>query len=365
MKTVVSFFSGAGGMDVGFVKAGFKILWANDHDKFCYQTYSKNIGNHIRYGDISNFFEELSSINTNVDVLIGGPPCQGFSVAGKMDPHDPRSQLVWSFIHGLRLINPRAFIMENVWALGTLEKWEPLRLELLNVMKTLGYSVSYIILNASNFNTPQTRKRIFFIGFKTDEFILPNLEQMIKPYIIKAKTVREVLSFLDRAGTGNNKHKCKSRVVLATKPVLNNSPYVGMLFNGRGRPVRLDGYCSTLSASGGNMIPIIDEEELYNKKPAWVEEYYAGLMKGEPVPQSKEAPPFLRRLTIEEAMAIQTFPQEFIFYGFPSSIYRQIGNAVPCELAYQIARMMSEYLSYDNLEDKLISIKSEKTNKSS
>ena len=224
MKKIVSLYSGAGGLDFGFAKAGFQIIWANDIDKDACQTYEKNIGNHIRCGDVNDYLNELKSIANDTDVLIGGPPCQGFSVAGKMDPHDPRSQNVWTFIRILELLSPQAFVMENVKALGVLEKWSLLRQELVSRMRQIGYSANYVIVNASDFGVPQSRERVFFIGFKMKNQIIPNLDDMLEPFKVKSKTVREALKILDKAGSGNNKNICKAKITLTPKPVLRKSP---------------------------------------------------------------------------------------------------------------------------------------------
>jgi len=93
----ISLYSGAGGLDVGFVKAGFDILWANDFDKMACETYKNNIGNHIHCGDIESLKSQLYKYRSEVDIVFGGPPCQGFSVAGKMNPSDPRSNHIWTF----------------------------------------------------------------------------------------------------------------------------------------------------------------------------------------------------------------------------------------------------------------------------
>ena len=352
---VVSLFSGAGGLDVGFKKAGFDIAWANDFDKNACESYKNNIDSNIRCGDINEFKDELAKLDFDVDLLIGGPPCQGFSVAGKMNPHDSRSQHVWTYVDILKIVKPKAFIMENVKALGALDKWAPLRDQLLKEMRKLGYSVNFIIVNASEFNVPQARERVFFIGFKTNFSKIPDLAKMLEPYQKKAPTVRQTLGALDRAGTGNNTSTCKAKITLTNKPILRKSPYAGMLFNGLGRPVKLDGYCATLPASmGGNKTPILDEEELYNNKPGWVQKYHADIMAGKESPKSAEAPTRLRRMTVEEAALLQTFPSTYVFYGSQSSKFKQIGNAVPCNLAFQIAKMMKDYLNHEQIEKKLI-----------
>ena len=166
----VSLYSGAGGFDVGFTKAGFKILFANDFDKSACETYRQNFGDHVRHGDINKLTDELFETckGVDVDVVFGGPPCQGFSVAGKMNPDDPRSQHIWTFAKVIENVRPKAFVMENVKALAVLTKFEALRTELLARFRRAGYSVNFVVLNATDFDVPQSRDRVFFIGFKTD-----------------------------------------------------------------------------------------------------------------------------------------------------------------------------------------------------
>lgn len=359
---VVSLFSGAGGLDLGFKEAGFDIIWANDFDRDSCETYKNNIGNHIKCGDINILKNELSKDKINADLLIGGPPCQGFSVAGKMDPKDLRSKLVWTFVEVLKQLSPKAFVMENVKALGTLKKWKPLRDDILKEMRKLGYSVNFVVVNATEFNVPQARERVFFIGFKIKPQLIPDLTEMLRPYKKNAKTVREALGVLDKAGTGNNKSLCKAKITLTNKPVLRKSPYAGMLFNGLGRPVKIDGYCATLPASmGGNKTPIIDELELYKRENGWVHDYHSKVMNGKVNPKYEEAPEHLRRLTVEEASILQTFPLDYNFYGSQSSKFKQIGNAVPCNLSHQIAQMMLSYLRQFPLDKKSIPVSEQLT----
>lgn len=353
----ISLYSGAGGLDIGFRRAGFDIVWANDYNKYACESYSHNIGTHTRCGDINDYLDELRHLDEDIDIVIGGPPCQGFSVAGKMNPDDPRSKHVWTFTDVVEMLHPKAFVMENVKALGVLAKWSPLRDSLLERFRELGYSTNYVVLNATNFDVPQGRERVFFIGFKGNSALIPDLERMMGPYRKKAPTVRETLSVLDRAGTGNNTSLCKAKITLTSKPVLRRSPFAGMLFNGAGRPIRLDGYSNTLPASmGGNKTPIIDEEELYNGQAGWVQEYHAKLMEGqEPMPY-QEAPRRLRRLTVEEAALIQTFPIDYEFLGPQSAKFAQIGNAVPPNLAYHIGRLVMDCMINEAIEDVIIKL---------
>lgn len=357
MLKAISLFSGAGGLDVGLKRAGFEVVFANDFDKNACETYKENLGDHIVHGNIDTYKDDLIKYNGKVDLLAGGPPCQGFSVAGKMNPDDPRSKHVWTFAELVAKIQPRAFIMENVKALGTLKKWEPLRVELLKKFRAAGYATNFVVLNSSEFDVPQSRYRVFFIGFKTNRLLIPDLEQMLEPYKKQGQTVRETLSVLDRAGTGNNQGVCKAKITLTPKPVMRKSPYAGMLFNGLGRPTRLDGYSATLPASmGGNKTPIIDELELYDNKKSWVEEYHKGLMEGKNPSEFKEAPKRLRRLTYQEAALLQSFPIDYKWIGSQSSIFRQIGNAVPCNLGYSVGKLVMDCLLQDEVDKLMIAL---------
>lgn len=340
----ISLFSGAGGLDTGAIMAGASIIWANDMMKEACETYRKNIGSHIEQGDINTKIEKLSGFE-NIDLVIGGPPCQGFSVAGKMDANDPRSQLIWSFSRVIEVVKPRAFVMENVKALATLDKWNNVRERLLRELRSYGYMVNLMVLNASDYDVPQARERVFVVGFKGKDCHIPDIEKMIRPYSHKAPTVRETFRVLDRAGEGNNKGTCKAKVTLAEHPVLRKSPYAGMIFNGLGRPTKIDGYSATLPASmGGNKTPIIDEHELYGGDEPWVKTYHEKIMRDPSVAKFTPAPPFLRRLTVQEAALLQTFPIDYEFCGSQSSQYTQIGNAVPCNLGKAVVSMVIDVL---------------------
>jgi DNA (cytosine-5)-methyltransferase 1 len=345
---VVSLFSGAGGLDLGFVDQGFKIIWANDNDVHACNTYANNIGNHIEVGSILDLKEKIPN---EFDVLIGGPPCQGFSVAGKMDPHDTRSKLIWEFANVVEQFRPRAFVMENVKALGKLSKWEPTRNELLKRFTDLGYGVSCIVLNASLYGVPQSRERVFFIGLYNDKAI--DLEAEFNKRKEIAPLTKDVLNSLGRIGSETNPNTCAAKITLTDNPVLRKSPYAGMLFNGLGRPVKLQGYCQTLPASmGGNKTPIIDDLELYEGYTSWTENYHKEILSKQIAPDYTEAPKRLRRMSIIEAAAIQTFPSDYKWTGSKSTIYKQIGNAVPPRLAFHVAGLIKDVLQSKEIRRK-------------
>ena len=227
--TAISLFTGAGGMDVGFSSAGYQILWANDIDPVACETYRRNHSSPI---ECANLAENLDLLNEFVgaDVIFGGPPCQGFSVAGKMDPTDLRSQLLWTYLDAVERIQPQAFVCENVKALGTLEKWKPVREKFLSRARSLGYRCSFVVLNASHFGVPQGRERVFFIGTKKHR--LPDLPVFLRRFCSLSPTVREAIKDLGPAGSSKNKRVCRAKVTLAAKPVMRRTAYAGMLFNG-------------------------------------------------------------------------------------------------------------------------------------
>lgn len=345
--TAVSLFSGAGGMDVGFKNAGIKVLMANEIDKMASKTF---IENHpetkMIVDDINNIFPALEEYK-GVDIVFGGPPCQGFSVIGKMDPDDIRSQLIWSFLKVVEIIQPRAFVMENVKALAAIAKWKDVREEFIAKAKEMGYGCIPFIVNAAEYGTPQKRERVFFIGIKGEEEYRDKFLELLYKQKSKAPTIRELLKDLGPAGTEKNPKTCSAKITYAERPVMRKIPYDCLMFNGIGRPIDPDGYSRTITASqGGNMTLIVDEEFLHNPNTNnWIQEYYEKLVSHEVTPKFAEAPERLRRLTINETRRIQTFPDDYVFCGAKTSVYKQIGNAVPCNMAKAVAAAVSEYLN--------------------
>lgn len=341
----LSLFSGAGGMDVGFIRAGVNVVCASDINENACLTYEANHSKTpIKCGDIYEFLTDMHMFE-GVDIVFGGPPCQGFSVAGKMNPDDPRSQLLWVFMKVVEFTKPRAFVCENVKALAILEKWSEVRQRLFRLSSQLGYTYKLVVLNSSDFGVPQSRERMFLIGFRDIQDV-GNLETQLLSRKKQAPTLRDIVLPLGIAGSESNKRICKAKVTIAAKPVMRRSPYAGMLFNGQGRPLNPSSYSCALHASmGGNKTPIIDEEHCYFGEPSWVEWYHTYLLKGgKPLPFNA-APKRLRRLTVDEALRLQTFPHNYQFVGGQSSIYSQIGNAVPCDLAQVVAEVVRDYLT--------------------
>lgn len=346
MVTAVSLFSGAGGMDVGFEKAGVRILFANEIDKIASETFKKNHPEtKMVVDDINSVLPQLREY-AGVDLVFGGPPCQGFSVIGKMDPEDVRSQLIWSFLEAVSIIRPKAFIMENVKALASIKKWKDIRDAFVKKAYDLGYNCIPFVVNAAEYGVAQKRERVFFIGIQNIRDFEKEMWKLLGSQKRKAPSIRELFADLGPAGTDLNPRTCNAKITFAVRPVMRRIPYDCLMFNGIGRPIDPDGYSRTITASqGGNMTLIVDEYYLHDSSSDnWIQDYYEKLMSGEITPEFKEAPTRLRRLTINETKRIQTFPDDYEFYGSKSSIYKQIGNAVPCEMAKAIATAVIQFL---------------------
>ena len=352
---VFSLFSGAGGLDLGFKQAGFSIRFAVDNDLDCSFTRSSNgsVTNGVDvagdatklifrrfngkmcsgFGDDDSWME-----HPKPDVIIGGPPCQAFSVAGNQNPEDPRATLVGHFVRLIREATPKAFVMENVAELLTSKKLhvEAARLSVL-ALYDAGYLVTTHVLNARDFGLPQSRERVFFVGMLRP---LPHLPaSSTDAYFAPKKTAGEVLREIGEDGRG---HVPSAKVMPAKKPILRKSPYAGLLFNGKGRVVDLNGWSGTLPASmGGNRSPIIDDDALYDGREPWILSYHSHLMGGgDPLTEPIER---LRRMTAVEAAAFQGFPKDYRFYGEQSSVFRQIGNAVPPPMARAVAEAIKSH----------------------
>ena len=341
MMASISLFSGAGGLDVGFEQAGFNTVFANEFDHDAAEAWRINRPEkaHVMVeGDINDHLMDLTAFR-DIDVVIGGPPCQGFSVAGKMDPNDERSQLVWRFMDAVEIVRPKVFVMENVAALGVLHKWESIRMGILAKGKALGYNVSFKVHHTPDYGVPENRDRVIFIGVREDIGDVDLFYKQLSRHKATPLSARDIILSAGKFGTDENPQTCTANVSLASRPVMRRSPYAGMLVNGAGRPIDLDGIVPTLPASmGGNKTPIVDEVALHNPSvPNWFAVYHARLVAGTTTPTDSTIPNTIRRLTLKECAAIQTFPEGYQFSGRKTKQYKQIGNAVPCRFAQAVA----------------------------
>lgn len=324
-------------MDLGFKEAGFLPVFANDIDSFAIETLNQLLG--VTHGVAADVLSISLPQDLSVDLVIGGPPCQGFSVAGKMDPNDPRSEHVWKFLELVSTLKPKAFVMENVKNLAVNDRWSAIKNSLVEAAETLGYTTRIFLLTASDYEVPQNRERMFMVGIRgaTPQHPVPVTSG-------KRPTVRDALRLLPRFGSPGNDGFCTAKITTAQNPVLRKSTYAGMIFNGAGRPMNPDAPAPTLPASmGGNRTPILDQSMIDGAKSGFVEKYHAHLLSGGEV--WADVPSSLRRITVEEAACLQSFPAGMKWAGPVSARFRQIGNAVPPKLAYHVAISVFRVLS--------------------
>jgi DNA (cytosine-5)-methyltransferase 1 len=334
--TFVSAYSGCGGLDLGFRIAGFAPVWANDVDRSAIDTYTALLGEHAVVGKIEAVALPKRG---EADLVIGGPPCQGFSVAGRMDPNDPRSAHVTRFLDLVERVRPEAFVMENVKALAVSPRWADVRESLVDRARRLGFTARILVLNAADFGVPQRRERMFLVGLRGMDFP-DRLEATTPTYVTVGDALRALLPF----GEPGNDTRCSAGITPARRPVLRPTAYRGsLLFNGNGRPLDLEKTAPTLPASmGGNATPIVDQRQLVEGGESWVVGYHHRLLSGrDPL---KRVSRDLRRITVEEAAQLQGFPIGMDWRGRTGPRYRQVGNAVPPPLAYAVASALAELL---------------------
>lgn len=325
--STLDLFAGAGGLTLGFKDAGFECSAAVEIDSASVQTFSSHTPSATIFEeDICNI--TLENYKGEVDVVIGGPPCQPFSSGGLREAENDLRDMVPEFIRAIEEVHPRAFVMENVPGLSIGERIEYFGRVILE-FRNLGYNVSWKVLNAEEYGVPQKRRRLFIVGMKDGQFEFPEPSHGIgKEKIIVAG---DILS-IDPKGEPN-----LSKITYAKKVDLRPSPYHGLLFNGGGRAINLAEPAPTIiSSAGGNKTHFLDCLNVVPK-------YHSYLMGGGK-PKDGEVPG-ARRITVVESALLQTFPGTLTFAGGGSAQYRQIGNAVPPRLASAIAHSLWKHMS--------------------
>lgn len=383
---IVSLFSGVGGMDLGFINAGFDIIWANDFLKEAVDTYKLNIGNHIILGDITKINSD--EIPSNFDVLIGGFPCQGFSIANtRRTMKDSRNFLYKEMLRVIKDKQPKIFIAENVKGLASMENGKVLEM-IIKDFTSLGYKVDYRIVNAAEYGVPQTRERIVIIGnrinkenkFPNKSHSLNGKEKNLKNCI----STEEVIGFLSGIRTQDAPINLNNRIIynhIASTNVAEK--FWGRKYNVNQHEIcdylkewrtkvglstkKIDEYFGYKHTAGhwfrkdnnSGSIPnpedwkklkeLLKFDDKYDKQVTeliekeikyeqslritnWDKPSDTITATGPEIHINKK-----RRLSVRECAIIQTFPNDFIFTGSLNKMYTQVGNAVPVLLAEKIA----------------------------
>lgn len=326
---IISLFSGAGGLDLGFEQAGYEIVIANEYDKTIWATYERNHKAPLIKNDIRKVTE--IDLPNDIDGIIGGPPCQSWSEAGALRGiDDQRGQLFFDYIRILKDKKPKFFLAENVS--GMLANRHSKAVEqILQMFAQCGYDVTINMVNSADYGVPQDRKRVFYIGFRND---LNHKFEFPKPTTPKNEektTLKTAIGDLtDTAIPALDKNKTNGKL-----DILNHEYFTGdysPIFMSRNRVRPWDKQGFTVQASGRQcqLHPKAPEMELIAKnKRIFVE--------------GKEH--LYRRLTVRECARLQGFPDDFEFvYQNIDTGYKMIGNAVPVELAKIIATQIKNTL---------------------
>ena len=392
--TVVSLFSGCGGMDLGFKKAGFDIIWANDFFKDAVNTYKKNIGKHIVLGDITKI--PSSEIPDNPDVILGGFPCQGFSIANSKKPaHDERNFLYKQMVRIIKDKLPKFFVAENVKGMVSLNDGRFIE-DIISDFKDVGYHVESKLLNMINYGVPQTRDRVIIIGNRIgSKNPFPKETHGYKKGLKTPATTKETIGHLCKVHTREEPVKMKDAKTGKVKIVYNHwaKTKIDDEFWGRKYDVdqfdicdylkhwrdkspygtndvdRIFGYAYTAGHwfrkdNNSGSIPNPDDwwklkeilgfDDKYDKQVTtmvrkkityetslrinnWDEPNDTIIATG-----SEIHPKAPRRLSARECAIIQTFPDSFKFTGKIDAIHTQIGNAVPVLFAEKIAKCIKD-----------------------
>lgn len=322
---IISLFSGCGGLDLGFEKAGFEIPVANEFDKTIWETFTLNHPNtHLIKGDIRNVNKhDIAPYIDEVDGIIGGPPCQSWSEAGALKGiEDARGQLFFDYIRILEDFQPKFFLAENVSGMLANRHSEAVK-NILKLFDDAGYDVSLTLVNAKDYGVAEERKRVFYIGFRKDlniDFTFPEGSTKSDSDKLTLKDIIWDLKDSAVPGLQMNKHNPDA--------INNNEYYTGSyspIFMSRNRVKSWDEQAYTVQASGRQC-------QLHPQAPKMVK-------VGKNDCRFVEGQEHLyRRMTVREVARVQGFPDDFKFiYKNLNDGYKMIGNAVPVNLAYEIA----------------------------
>lgn len=320
----IDLFSGAGGFSLGFDRQGFKNIFAIDKESNFCKTYRHNFEKHLLLEkDICQLSEEEIRYHLKeqkVDVIIGGPPCQGFSMAGHIGRKfidDPRNRLFKEFVRLVKIVKPRFFVMENVARLYNYRNGQ-LRQIIIKDFNSLGYKVDCRILNSADYGVPQIRSRAIFIGSIYDkDIIFP--EKEVQTY----KTIKQALSKFPKIESGESSEIPNHVAMSHSKQMLEKMSYIS---DGGSR----EQIPEEIRPTSGDIRKYI---KYASDKPSVC--VTGDMRKIFHYEQN-------RALTVRELAELQSFPQDFIFKGNRISQQQQVGNSVPPKMAEALAKSIKE-----------------------
>ncbi|MHC6181106.1 DNA cytosine methyltransferase [Clostridium sp. JNZ X4-2] len=369
---MIDLFCGAGGLSLGFTQEGFITSLANDIQNCCVDTYAHNHPetprDHIVLGDIQEIITNLEGLlrYDTVDIVIGGPPCQGFSMANRQRLiDDPRNQLYRNYVEVVDMVQPRFFVMENVKGMLTVAN------QVIEDFNSIGYSVTAKVLNAKDFGVPQNRERLIYIGNRIEvnnDRIFEEIEAFgltIPDNVLEDALfgLRELSASRIKNSTNLNTEESGRRIEAARNTETNR--YINMINQGRNcyvvcnhkarynndRDIEIFGRLNQGDRSDdpkiADIMPYTSRNDIFKDK------YYK--LENSKVCKTITAhmkfdcnmyihPTQARGLTPREAARVQSFPDDYFFRGAYTKTYMQIGNSVPPLLGRAIARVIKKYL---------------------
>ena len=341
---VVDLFSGCGGLSFGLEEVGFDIVAGIDNWEDSLKTFQKNhTGSKVLLADLGKISskeicKKLGLVQGKVDVVVGGPPCQGFSISGKRNPDDPRNKLYQSFVHFVGYLKPKAFILENVPNLVSMQGGE-IKDAIIEDFEKEGYTVKWKILTASEFGVPQKRRRVIFVGLKNGkEFVFP------KPDIENIISTQEAISDLP-----------ENTLIDGEKySLLSKSDYQKSMRKGS---QGIFNHVVTIHTDmTKSIIAMVPDGSNYKSLPKYLHSTRKVNIAWTRLNSKKPSYTmdtghnhifhykYNRVPTTRETARIQSFPDRFIFLGGKTSQLKQVGNAVPPLLASKLGKELLKYL---------------------
>lgn len=349
--TVVDLFSGAGGLSKGFMDGGYNVVLGVDHDDMALKTFKENHGTAdtlkldlFNHENLKYIVEFLEKRNIDLDVLVGGPPCQGYSLAGPRNVHDDRNGLYEAMVKLAKLTKPKIVVLENVPGLLTLYDGKGSQ-RILDDFTDLGYNITAKILYAPQFGIPQIRKRVFFVGLLDSDtsFKFPTPIVDKEDFVTCEQAISDLPSLSDNIGN--------DFVEYTTPPVTLYQQIMRKDSKGIFNHIGTNHAEKTIK-----LISMVPEGKNYKSLP---EPYCYQFKYNEALTRYHSKKPSLtintghrshfhykwnRIPTVRESARLQSFPDDFIFYGNKTEQYRQVGNAVPPMLGKVLACQLSKYL---------------------
>lgn len=340
----IDLFCGCGGLSCGFERAGVNILLGIDNDKMALNVFEHN---HKKAksicGDITELnYSDIKKVigDKNIDLIIGGPPCQGMSLSGPRKFDDPRNKLYLSYIHFVEQIKPKAFVIENVPGLVSLFKGQ-IKESIIERLTALGYRVKYCILCAADYGVPQNRKRVIFVGLKDKDF---NFDSITKKEMVTCEmALSDLPPLINELGEDPDEYETEVQNEYQKIMRENSEKVRNHIAAAHSEKVK---HIISLVPDGGNYKDLPEEYiKSRNFHVAWTR-----FCSYKPAPTIDTGHrhhfhyKYNRVPTVRECARLQSFPDDFVFEGNKTQQFRQVGNAVPPLMAQAIAEALLKYL---------------------